>query len=183
MNHIGTHRIDTPRLILRKAILTDAEPMYNNWANDPNVTRYLTWPPHSNSDVSRMVISDWIAKYERQDFYQWMITLKEDETNPIGSISVVSIDPAANSVELGYCIGKTWWRKGIMTEALNGAMEFLFDKVKVNRIEARHDINNPNSGGVMKKCGMEYEATLRKAGWNNQGVCDLCIYAKLASKK
>ena len=39
------------------------------------------------------------------------------------------------------------------------------------------DPNNPNSGAVMRKCGMTYEATLRQADWNNQGVCDMCMYA------
>lgn len=38
---------------------------------------------------------------------------------------------------------------------------------------------NPNSGKVMKKCGMKYEGTLRSADWNNQGICDACYYALL----
>lgn len=41
------------------------------------------------------------------------------------------------------------------------------------------DPRNPNSGKVMKKCGMKYEGTLRSADWNNQGICDACYYALL----
>ena len=63
-----------------------------------------------------------------------------------------------------------------MTEAVKAVMEFLFDEVGYHRVEAMHDPNNPNSGKVMKKCGMKYEGTLRQADRNNQGVCDACYY-------
>ena len=58
-------------------------------------------------------------------------------------------------------------------------MDFLFDVVEVNRIEARHDPRNPHSGNVMKKCGMKFEGTLRSSDWNNQGICDACYYGLL----
>ena len=44
MNKAGTQKIETQRLILRRFKIEDAEDMYNNWASDPEVTRYLTWP-------------------------------------------------------------------------------------------------------------------------------------------
>ena len=47
------------------------------------------------------------------------------------------------------------------------------------RVHARHDSNNPASGAVMKKCGMTYEGTLRKADYNNQGICDMVCYSIL----
>lgn len=56
---------------------------------------------------------------------------------------------------IGYCIGRKWWKQGITSEALKAVIDFLFDEVKTNRIEARHDPRNPNSGLVMKKCGMK----------------------------
>lgn len=175
-------KIETSRLVLRKARIDDAESMFVNWANDSEVTKFLTWPPHVSQEISKKVIADWIAFYENIDFYQWMITLKGEEFNPIGLISVVSINSAVNKVEIGYCIGKIWWSQGIMTEALAGVMDYMFHRVNVNRIEAMHDSNNPASGAVMRKCGMEYEGTLRKAGRNNQGICDLCVYAKLSEQ-
>ena len=62
-------------------------------------------------------------------------------------------------------------------------MDFLFDEVDVNRIESRHDPRNPHSGGVMKKCGMKYEGTLRSADWNNQGICDASYYSLLKAER
>lgn len=50
-----------------------------------------------------------------------------------------------------------------MSEAMKAVMDFFFEEVEVNRIEARHDPRNPNSGKVMEKCGMKYEGTMRSA--------------------
>ena len=53
MNKAGTQKIETQRLILRRFKIEDAEDMYDNWASDPEVTRYLTWPVHSSLEVTR----------------------------------------------------------------------------------------------------------------------------------
>ena len=110
-----------------------------------------------------------------------MIVLKEID-EPIGSIMANTVG-RAQSAHIGYCIGKTWWHQGIMSETLKAVMDFLFDEVGYHRIEAMHDSNNPHSGAVMKKCGMRYEGTLRMADRNNQGICDACYYGLLASER
>lgn len=84
---------------------------------------------------------------------------------------------------VGYCIGQKWWNQNITSEALQAVIHFLFDKVGVNRIESRHDVANPHSGNVMKKCGMIYEGTMRSADWNNQGICDASYYAILKNEQ
>ena len=177
LTHKGTQTLETPRLILRRAVLQDAEPMFRNWANDQEVTKYLTWPPHKNIDVTRAILENWSAQYEKEDYYHWMIVLKETG-EPIGSL-LASIVGLAQSAHIGYCIGKKWWHQGIVTEALRAVMEYLFCTIGFHRIESRHDPNNPNSGAVMRKCGMKYEGTMRAADRNNQGICDADYYAIL----
>ena len=176
MKHLGTKEIRTERLKLRRFRMDDVQPMYDNWASDPEVTRFLTWPTHSSPEITRMVLDSWVSGYEREDHYHWAI---EFGGEPIGSISVVSHNDDAMLVHIGYCIGKRWWHMGITSEALKAIIRFFFEEVGVNRIEARHDANNPNSGGVMKKCGMTYEGTLRQSDRNNQGICDEVWYGLL----
>lgn len=183
MKHLGTQTIETGRLILRRFTVEDARAMYENWASDEEVTKYLTWPVHDSAAVTRAVLEDWTARYDGDSFYQWAIVFREHGDSPIGSISVVSYDEKVQKAEIGYCIGRAWWHKGIMTEALGAVINFLFHEVGMQRVEARHDIQNPNSGAVMRKCGMQYEGTARRAGWNNQGVCDLACYAILAADR
>ena len=181
LTHKGTQTIETPRLILRRAQIEDAELMFRNWANDADVTKYLTWPPHENLEVTKKLLASWVESYEEDDYYQWMIVLKEID-EPIGSIMASTVG-RAQSAHIGYCIGKRWWHQGIMSETLKAVMDFLFDEVGYHRVEAMHDSNNPHSGGVMKKCGMKYEGTLRMADKNNQGICDACYYGLLASER
>lgn len=66
------------------------------------------------------------------------------------------------------------------SEAFSEIIRFFFEEVKVQRIEAQHDPDNPGSGKVMEKYGLIYEGTLRKADWNNRGIVDACIYGMLA---
>ena len=183
MKHCGTRQLETDRLILRRFVNEDAAAMYKNWASDDAVTKFLMWPTHSSEEISQGVTKDWVNSYSNEKYYQWAIVLKENGDEPIGSISVVDMKENISAVHIGYCIGRTWWNKGITSEALSAVMAFLFDEVDVNRIEARHDPRNPNSGKVMQKCGMKYEGTLRSADWNNQGICDACYYALLKSER
>lgn len=75
--HKGTQTLKTSRLILRKAVLADAQPMYGNWASDPEVTRFLTWPAHDSVETTRRILESWIEGYAKDNYYQWMIVLKE----------------------------------------------------------------------------------------------------------
>lgn len=178
MKHLGTKTIETERLLLRPFTLADAPCMYRNWASDPEVTKYLTWPAHGNVGVSEMVLSDWVSHYGEENYYQWAIVLKA-LGEPIGSIAAVQVNDRAELVEIGYCMGKNWWHRGLMTEAMNAVLGFFFREVGANRVEARHDPRNPHSGGVMRKCGMTYEGTHRQADRNNQGLCDASWYGIL----
>ena len=77
MNHTGTVTLETERLILRRFELADADAMFNNWANDAEVTKYLTWPTHTDVSVSKAIISSWLPLYNNPDHYSWAIVLKE----------------------------------------------------------------------------------------------------------
>ena len=180
LNHKGTQVIITPRLVLRPFTPDDAPAMFVNWASDPEVTKFLTWPTHKSVEVSQWVCNDWDGHYAEPDYYQWAIVY---EGHPIGSMAAVNHEDRVGKVEIGYCIGQNWWHMGIASEALKAVMDFLFDEVGYERIEARHDPRNPRSGNVMRKCGMKYEGTLRQSDWNNQGVCDACWYALLKSER
>ena len=180
MNHMDTVKIETKRLLLRQFTENDALAAFHNWTSDEKVTEFLRWPTHKSIDITKNVLMDWIKSYEKKNFYQWAIELKVIN-EPIGTISVVDIKENLNIVHIGYCIGSKWWNQGITSEAFSGITPFLFDEVKVNRIESQHDPNNPNSGKVMVKCGLKYEGILRQADFSNKGIVDAAMYSILAS--
>lgn len=182
MNHMGTIEIETKRLLLRRFKEGDTVAAFRNWTNDEKVTEFLRWPTHNSIEVTEGILKEWIASYSNKDFYQWAMVLKEYNNEPIGTIGVVDKNEKIDMVHIGYCIGSKWWNQGITSEAFSGIIPFLFDEVKVNRIESQHDPSNPNSGKVMEKCGLKYEGTLRQADFSNKGIVDASMYSILANE-
>lgn len=182
MQHKGTQYIETERLVLRRFTMNDTDSLYTNCASDSDVTRYMTWTTQTDIKETQISMQGWVKRYANDNFYHWAIVEKA-QNNMIGFISVIACDETVEQVETGYAIGKKWWHKGYMTEALMAVIDFLFEEVKVKRIYARHDTNNPNSGKVMQKCGMQYEGTLRKSEKTNNGICDIACYAILSEDK
>ena len=178
MKHLGTKTLETDRLILRPFRAEDAQAMYANWASDPEVTKFLSWPTYKSIDDAHAILNQWLESYDNPEFYQWAIVLKE-LGQPIGSISVVNLDNRVDLAEIGYCIGKVWWGRGIMPEAVKTVMAFLFEEVGMQRLEAGHDPENSASGAVIRKCGFRYEGTLRRRIRSNRGVTDVAWYSVL----
>ena len=87
MKHKGTKTLKSQRLCLRKFSQKDTLPMFNNWANDVEVTKYLTWQPHKDISVTEFVVNEWIKSYGKKDFYQWIIVLRD--TKSLLGISVL----------------------------------------------------------------------------------------------
>ena len=179
--HKGTVTLETERLILRRYSISDAEVMFRNWANDPQVAEYMTWEKHPNVEFTRELLAGWVEEYAKENNYFWCIVLKEIG-EPIGSISVVGINEQALSAEIGYGMSRAFWGKGIMPEALHAVLRFLFVEVGFFRIHAKHDIRNPKSGRVMEKCGMRYEGTICDTYQKNNQVAEFKQYAILRTE-
>ena len=191
MKHTGTRKIETKRFLLRSFYPGDALAMFRNWANDPEVTRFLPWEPHGTIESTRELLLQWENKNRRQDNYNWAIVpLSENSVSgqdtmlfkdePIGGISVVQYSDTDQACVIGYCLSKAFWGQGIMTEVLGAVIDFLFYEVGFHRIEAQHDLNNPASGKVMMKCGMQHEGVLKKAKFcPRRGFYDVAVYGIL----
>lgn len=177
MIQLGTRTLETDRLTLRRYTVADAEAMYANWASDDVVTEYLTWPTHPDSEVTRVVLETWVEQYEEDGFYNWGIVY---DGTVIGNIAVVNASENDERAEIGYCIGRAWWGKGIMTEALGAVMDFLFGEVGLHRIFLRYDVANIGSGRVMEKNGLTREGTLRDEHKRKDGSFgDMAVYGIL----
>lgn len=175
LHHIGTKTIETERLILRRFKEEDAKDMFNNWASDDEVTKYLSWPTHSDIGVSKKLLEMWIDKYSSEENYNWAIEVKENK-NVVGSIAFMNVDNNIESCEIGYCIGRAYWNKGLITEAFSALIEFAFKEVGFNRITGRHHVDNTASGRVIEKCGLKYEGTLRQIHKIKDGSIVDCKY-------
>ena len=173
IDHKGTVSLDTPRLILRKFKEGDYEMVFNNYASDDKVTTFLTWPTHKDYSVSKTLVSSWSKSYGDIRNYNWAIVLKEN-MEVIGSISVVGIDEELDSMEIGYCLSSKYWNKGIMTEACQKVIEYLFKETNVNKIFAVHHLGNDASGKVLLKSHMTYEGTIKDCVFDRNHKLTTC---------
>ena len=178
LQHIGTNFIETLRLNLRRFEECDAKDMYHNWSSDPEVVKFLPWGPHQDIQVTERRIREWLLNYNNQNTYNWAICLKKDNI-AIGSISVEIQNEVDRVCEIGYCLGKEYWNRGIMTEALRAVMHYLFYEVGYQKIIARHDVLNIASGRVMQKSGMSFDKIITHTSRRRDGsYCDCAVYMK-----
>ena len=175
---MGTITLETERLVLRKLSKKDAKQMFANWASDPKTTKYLTWPPYTSVEKVERFLTEKESTYDETGIYDWGIVLKGKE-ELIGTISVINSYPEIKALEMGYVIGRDYWKQGYMTEALKRVIDYLFTQTDTQRIEATHDSENKGSGYVMRKCGMQFEGELRQKSKNNRGIVDQSMYSIL----
>lgn len=141
--------LETERLLLRRIRREDAQRIYDCWASDPEVTRYLTWQPHASVAVTEAIVARWLADYGKPDTYRYGIELRETG-ELIGMIDVVGYHHG-NPV-IGYCSGRAYWGNGYMTEALKALCAALFEAgYSMIRIEAVRE--NIGSNRVIQKAG------------------------------
>lgn len=161
IHHRGTVPLITGRLLLRRFHIEDAPQMFENWAGDPAVTAFLSWTAHRTPADTRRVLCEWVTAYQRPDFYTWAIVRREDGAL-MGSISIYNLNSYADACEAGYCLGRNFWGGGYAAEALRAVLALCFAMGFV-RVCAKHDPDNPHSGRVMQKAGMQREGTMRRA--------------------
>ena len=144
--------LETERLLLRRIRREDAQRIYDCWASDPEVTRYLTWQPHASVAVTEAIVARWLADYDKPDTYRYGIELRETG-ELIGMIDVVGYHHG-NPV-IGDCSGRAYWGNGYMTEALKALCAALFEAgYSMIRIEAVRE--NIGSNRVIQKAGFRF---------------------------
>lgn len=170
--------IQTEHLILRPFKMHDCQDVFL-YSSDREVARYVLWDAHRSLSDTRNYIRYMLRLYREGQPCSWAIVLKETG-KVIGSIGYMWLDPVNDSAEVGYSISRTWWNHGFTTEALKFVLHEGFTSLRLNRIEAQHDVRNPASGRVMEKCGMSQEGILRSRIKNKKEFIDVALYAILS---
>ncbi len=169
--------LETPRLLLRRLRLSDARDLFE-YASDPEVARHVLWQTHTSLSQSRAFLKEARRQY-RSGFPGSFALVLKDSQKMIGTIGFMWINPEYHSCEVGYSLNRNYWNRGLMTEALRAVIAFAFNELRLNRVEAQHEVDNPASGRVMAKASMRYEGTLRQRIRNKGHYSDVAVYAIL----
>ncbi len=144
------------RVWLRPPVVEDAEALYARIASDPEVTRYLSWRPHSGVAETRRVIT---ALFNVGDEQTWLVQIDGEVA---GLCALRRLQP--HSVELGYCLARQWWGRGLMSEAVSLMLADLQPDPAVYRVSAYCHVDNAGSAGVLQRCGLSPEGRLARYG-------------------
>ena len=143
--------IKTQRLVLHPLTVADAQAVFE-WGSDPRVNKFMSYP--AITDIEQEV--QWLRTVETdQKEWNWGFVLKENG-KLIGS---GSIGPNAQMAEywgMGYNIRYDCWGNGYTTEAMKAIIRFVHEELGVNKICSNHAVDNPASGRVMEKCGLQF---------------------------
>lgn len=144
--------IETPRLLLREFILSDAENFFE-LNNDYDVIRYTGDKAFSTIEEAQQLISSYM-QYEKYRMGRLTMILKS--SNEILGWCGLKFLEETNEVDLGYRLHKKYWGKGYATEAGIACIDFGFTELKLNRIIGRAAKENVGSIRVLEKCGMKF---------------------------
>ncbi|CEP81221.1 GNAT family protein [Paraclostridium sordellii] len=167
----------TNRIRLRKINQNDLEQLFSFLSND-NVTRYMIIDKIQDIRVVEKMINFMIDGYKNNRPTPWAISLKEND-EMIGICGFSKFDIQNRKAEVGYILSDKHWRKGIATEALKVVVDFAFNYMNLNKIEARCISKNLASENVMLKVNMKLDAILREEKLHKQSYVDLKLYSIL----
>ncbi len=150
--------LETKRLLLRKLRYEDVDDIYE-YAQDPEVAKFVMWNPHSSKEETFNFMNTVIEYYIKHRPAPWGIELKS-EKKIIGTVGFTKLFPKENKGEIGYTLSRLYWNRGIMTEAVKKVLEYGFEKMELDEIEANTIVANEQSARVLKKAGMKLVKTI-----------------------
>jgi RimJ/RimL family protein N-acetyltransferase len=150
--------LETDRLRLRRPVVEDAKAIFSQYAQDPEVTKYLTWRPHQRIETVHEFLRVGLIAWDEGNSFQWVIVRKQDDQ----LIGMIGIRPAEHKLEMGYVLARSYWGNGYMTEAVKALIDWALAQEDIYRVWAVCDVDNIASSRVMERAGMKREGILRR---------------------
>lgn len=149
--------LKTERLLLRPPAIEDAKLIFEQYAQDVEVTRYLVWKPHSSIEETQEFLLGCLSAWSDGDRFPWAILLKADNSL-IGMVEL----RYEHGATFGYVLGKKFWGCGYMPEAVRSLIDWALQQKSIYRVWSICDVENFASARVLEKVGMQRECVLQR---------------------
>jgi len=155
--------IETERLVLRAPRLNDAQSIFDRYASDAEVARYLAWPRHRSVAETRAFV-----KFSAEQWSRWkvgpMVAISREDGTLLGGSGLLLETPEHAST--GYVLARDAWGKGYATECLRAMLD-LAARAGVPRVTAECHAAHAASRHVLDKCGFQQEPKTRQMVFPN----------------
>ncbi|MGF6352315.1 ribosomal-protein-alanine N-acetyltransferase [Paenibacillus sp. 4624] len=172
-------QIETERFVLRAATDRDSGDLLALYS-DETVVEYMPLDPFE-SEQDALDEMSWYRKiFKEQTGLRWMIEDKQSH-RVIGTCGYLGYEEGHHRAEIGYDLLSSCWGKGVMTEVARAVLEFGFNQMQLNKIEAKVDPGNEASIRLLYKLGFQQEGLLRQHEFEKGRYVDLALFSKLQS--
>lgn len=178
INFVKFPILETERLILREHNLSDADALFAMRTNE-DVMKYIDRERPKDLIEIKTFITTFNEGFENGDNLAWVIASKENPTQMIGSIGYWRTDYANHRAEIGYMLHPDYWRKGIISEALQSTINFGFKEMNLHTIKANINTGNNASRQMLLKHGFVKEALFKEDYYFQGQFLDSEIYGLL----
>ena len=152
--------LDTPRLRLRAPQPGDEALVFERWARDAELLRYLGWRAHAQPEATRRMLAWDSARWLKRSACTWLLIHGED--GPVGQVQLVaqSFEAPVFHWRLGYLLARSWQGRGLMREAVAAVLDHAFAQPPVWRVDALCDVDNAASLRLLESIGLRREGCL-----------------------
>ena len=169
--------INTPRTVLRWISEHDIDSLYEIFS-DPQVMRYWSTVPLPNREAAAELQREIAEGNESEKMFKWGVALR-DSGSVIGTATLFNLNLDNGRAELGYAMGRAYWGKGYMNEALKALVSHAFEVMGLRRLEADVDPRNAASIRTLERLGFQREGFLRERWHVNGEIQDALFYGLL----
>lgn len=171
----------TERLLLRNFTMEDAPALFYLKSNK-EILKYLDRAPQKNISESEVFIKDLLEQQSANTAVLWAITLREKPEEMIGNIGYWRLIKEHHRAEIGYSLHNSFWKMGIMDEALKAVIAYGFKKMKLHSIEANINPENLSSQLLLERNGFIREGFFKENYYYDGAFTDSAIYSLLNKK-
>lgn len=165
------------RLWLRFLNEADLPALYEIHSH-PEVMRYWNFPPWTKIEQAQQMLNDTLEAYQDGSGLRLGIERKADQTL-IGACSLFQFHETSRRAEIGYLLGRPHWGFGYMHEALQALLDYAFNRMNLNRLEADIDPRNLASAKTLERLGFKREGHLRERWIVGDEITDTWLYGLL----
>jgi ribosomal-protein-alanine N-acetyltransferase len=162
---------------LRELDIEDAASLHAMLTTE-EVARFISPPPTTVEGFERFVL--WAQRERQAGNYACFAIVPHGMTSAIGIFQVRSLEPGFGTAEWGFAMGSQFWGSGIFAEGAQLVLDFAFDVIGAQRLEARAAVANGRGNGALRKIGAVQEGLLRRSFLRNGRHLDQVLWGILA---
>ena len=163
-----------PGFILRELEIADAPTLFEHLTTD-EVARFISPPPTSVAGFEKFIT--WAHRQRAAGRYACFAVVPVGQATAVGIFQISMPNPDGEVAEWGFALGKAYWGSGIFLAGAKRIVDFAFNQMGLQRLEARSAVLNGRGNAALNKLGAVLEVVLRGSFERNGEKLDQALWS------